>query len=1146
MTLVSCIMPTAERRQFVPHATRLFFAQDYSNKELIIVDDGPESVADLIPDVSQVRYLRHEGRLSIGAKRNLACEAAHGEIILHWDDDDWYAPWRVRYQVQSLLHNNFDLCGLDRAYFVNAEAQEAWEYVYPKSTLPWVCGATLCYRKSFWQNHHFAEVNRGEDTRFVFSAHGVRVGILDDNRLFVARIHAGNTSTKRTRDRRWHSRPLQEVRSIMGADWEECFGGQRGLPLHAPSRKIGTALISAASGIGDILRVTPLVQAVYRLGYNVDVLIMPDDPAAAELLRGAPQIRRLFSYPELLNRCPPYRLAELAGRHYDLATFTQLSARLAKCVDARDRYMFDSTWRRDGDVASIARIAREIGWEAELPAPFAMKSARRFDLPRDTIALHPGCKANWPWKKWHGFDELGRFFPNVAVVGTISDRDNSHTYFARPFIWPAHVHDFTGKLDVLDTAALLSQCRALISIDSGLMHLGVALAIPTFGIFGITSPHRECIPSPFMIPITKQLPCEPACRRLAMARRDCEHHLECLKTLTAEEVATRVTTILAEQVNYPNVRATPIESPETITLNYYGEVFYASGYGQAARAYVHALHHAGVQIRVIDTGRKPHHIEDKLVTSLLGQHPNADFNLFHGVPSFWARAAYKLRNVIAMTVWEADQMPQTWRNPLSHAIDVWLPSAYNTEVFARDLAAAPYRLPHAFLPLRNATADAIRDAQLGVEPTDFVFYSIFEWQNRKNPYDLISVFLQTFPKESDAVLVIKTNAQAAREAYRVLAEFRAQSQSSGRVVLHCESFDEGRIQALQSRGDCYVSLHRGEGWGYPLFEAAGRGKPTIATAHGGPLDYLDSQRHWLVRCTASQVRQPYFLYTTSMRWAEPDLDHAREGLRWVYDHRGEARTAAEDAAHAIRRTYSIERIGEAAKARLVELKRSITKRSRAVVRQEHPSRAPAALPIPGEWYDADYFEHGLKSNWNDGYAWSSFSGLFGETAAFLHGMFPEATSYLDAGCAKGFLVHALRERGLDARGFDHSRWALEHALVDAKPFLELAALDTVTPDRAVDVLVAMSLLESLTEEQIRKFLPRALHWVRHAFFVTIPIQGSGRDCDLSHITVRDRQWWLERFAESGWQDYPLEETLKRHPLPAKMKWDVYVFNPGHE
>jgi ADP-heptose:LPS heptosyltransferase len=156
--------------------------------------------------------------------------------------------------------------------------------------------------------------------------------------------------------------------------------------------------------------------------------------------------------------------------------------------------------------------------------------------------LHPGCKPDWPWKKWHGFDDLARRFPHVAIVGSPQDAENERTYFARPFAWPPHVHDFSGTLSLTDTAALISQCTALVANDSGLMHLGVALGVPTFGIFGITSPQRESIESPHMVAITKGLPCEPACRRLPWGRRDCEHHLKCLRTLAADDICERMAT----------------------------------------------------------------------------------------------------------------------------------------------------------------------------------------------------------------------------------------------------------------------------------------------------------------------------------------------------------------------------------------------------------------------------------------------------------------------------------------------------------------------------------------------------------------------------------------------------------------------------
>lgn len=527
-------MPTADRCQFVPSAIRLFLEQDYDDKELIIVDDGADRVEDLVPKDPRIRYIGLPERTRLGTKRNLACQAASSDIIIHWDDDDWHAPWRLRYQADALIAGNLDLCGFARVLFVDANAGQAWEYVHQGSAPRWVCGGSLCYRRSFWNDRPFPEVNLGEDSRFVFAARAARIGVLDDNRCYVARIHAKNSHPKRPRAAPWQPRSLASVQSVIGCAWDEYFGGEAGLPRLAP-RKIGSSLMCAASGIGDILRVTPLISAMNWLGYEVDVCVAPDEPDASSLLRDAPSIRDLLICSERWNG------AHLQRLEYDVAAFTTLSAPLRRWVNAKHTYTFDASWRTEGDIAGIARIARALGWDGNLPPPFAMKSARRFDLPRDTVAIHPGCKPNWPWKKWHGFDELARFFPNVAIIGTPADLDNSRTYFSRAFRWPEHARDFVGKLDLRDTAALISQCRALVSLDSGMMHLSVALRVPTFGIFGITSPDRECIPSPYMTPISKQLSCEPGCRLRPWGRRDCEHHLVCLKTLTAEEVAARVT-----------------------------------------------------------------------------------------------------------------------------------------------------------------------------------------------------------------------------------------------------------------------------------------------------------------------------------------------------------------------------------------------------------------------------------------------------------------------------------------------------------------------------------------------------------------------------------------------------------------------------
>src|SRR5438552_2024035 len=88
LPLVSCIMPTCNRRAFVPHAIRYFLRQDYEHKELIIADDGSDSVEDIVPSHPQIRYLRLEKKMTLGEKRNFCVRQCKGNLIMHWDDDD--------------------------------------------------------------------------------------------------------------------------------------------------------------------------------------------------------------------------------------------------------------------------------------------------------------------------------------------------------------------------------------------------------------------------------------------------------------------------------------------------------------------------------------------------------------------------------------------------------------------------------------------------------------------------------------------------------------------------------------------------------------------------------------------------------------------------------------------------------------------------------------------------------------------------------------------------------------------------------------------------------------------------------------------------------------------------------------------------
>lgn len=242
LPLVSCIMPTANRRAYVPLAIRCFLSQDYPHKELLIVDDGADRVADLVPAHPQVRYEALAGSRSLGAKRNACVEMSRGALIAHWDDDDWSAPFRLSRQVKALLAARAEVCSLRQMLFYQASNGRTWLYTYPVGRSDWLAGGSLLYTRAFWQRSPFPNLQIGEDTRFVMGRRLERAVAMPDYTFYVALIHPGNTSPKTLNGSYWSPWP-GDLAQLMGEDFA-CFSR---LAEQAPSRPPASAAGSRPS-----------------------------------------------------------------------------------------------------------------------------------------------------------------------------------------------------------------------------------------------------------------------------------------------------------------------------------------------------------------------------------------------------------------------------------------------------------------------------------------------------------------------------------------------------------------------------------------------------------------------------------------------------------------------------------------------------------------------------------------------------------------------------------------------------------------------------------------------------------------------------------------------------------------------------------
>jgi hypothetical protein len=99
------------------------------------------------------------------------------------------------------------------------ESGRAWQYVYPTGQKGWLSGSTLCYKRTFWASNRFADINVGEDARFVWGSRREHMTVLGDATFHVGMIHKQNVSPKKTNGPYWHLYPVEEIRHLLGADW---------------------------------------------------------------------------------------------------------------------------------------------------------------------------------------------------------------------------------------------------------------------------------------------------------------------------------------------------------------------------------------------------------------------------------------------------------------------------------------------------------------------------------------------------------------------------------------------------------------------------------------------------------------------------------------------------------------------------------------------------------------------------------------------------------------------------------------------------------------------------------------------------------------------------------------------------------------
>lgn len=354
------------------------------------------------------------------------------------------------------------------------------------------------------------------------------------------------------------------------------------------------------------------------------------------------------------------------------------------------------------------------------------------------------------------------------------------------------------------------------------------------------------------------------------------------------------------------------------------------GVGEYLRSTAAALDAAGVPYHVrnaFDFGEemRPKHggaLWDRLTT---GRPHRANVLLMNADEMAAARrhlgrAFFADRYNVACWHWELGRFPEAWRGALDGIDELWASSRFIQATLAAAAAVPVTWMPH---PVDVGGVSPVTRGALGLPERAFLFVTAFDFTSfvtRKNPRGALRAFQAAFPAaRGEAVgLVVKVNGAALRpedaRAFRAWPEL-----ADPRVFVIDDALERGSLLGLFARCDCFVSLHRSEGFGRGIAEAMLLGRPVIVTGYSGNVDFTDADTACVVDYRLVDVQPGEYPHGTGQRWAEPDLEQAAASMRRVFEDRDWAAALAERGRARVEAQHGLAAAGAQCRQRLSDL-----------------------------------------------------------------------------------------------------------------------------------------------------------------------------------------------------------------------------------
>ncbi|QGJ71955.1 Glycosyltransferase involved in cell wall bisynthesis [Planctomycetales bacterium 10988] len=384
---------------------------------------------------------------------------------------------------------------------------------------------------------------------------------------------------------------------------------------------------------------------------------------------------------------------------------------------------------------------------------------------------------------------------------------------------------------------------------------------------------------------------------------------------------------------FPKIHQNPSNQ---LGLNLIGHFCYASGLQQSARSIVHALQRVNVPVGLRDAPVH-HFIDHPKRRDYLAFEPH-QATLIHVQPVLhkdheYCQAIYSSAGLIPRPdlyrigywYWELERVPEPWKSAAKTVDELWAPTTFVADAMRNSLP----NLVTPMLPgIELGEVELIDREELGIEADQYFFLFMFDMKSvmeRKNPLGLIEAYRKAFAPDDRVTLLIKVSSGDFNPPE--LARLKQAAKEAG-VRIWDKVLDRKRSYGLIQACDCYISLHRSEGFGLTMAEAMLLAKPVIATNYSGNRDFMDGSSSMLADYRLQDLagncpEYVYSVYSPENSWALPDVEHAAYWMRWAYQHQEEAKSLGlRGQAHA-RQVLSPDKAGERLKSRLQAIYHSL-------------------------------------------------------------------------------------------------------------------------------------------------------------------------------------------------------------------------------